>query len=179
MAEKKFLDAEGVKHLWEVSRLQNNENFQTNLEIFEAMAEVLAKKETQEAAAQKLAEAKEYSDDNAAGVLAASVKYIDEQIAPLATKEQVNTNYNNSVIALSVDGTTVTYITGDGKTHTFETQDTDTTYSLGTDEVTGLTKLYASRGSAVDGTMTQKAISDELDKKVSVEISEETLVFTI
>ena len=78
--------------------------------------------------------------------------------------------YNKSVIALSVDGTTVTYVTGDGKSHTFQTQDTNTTYSLGTDSETGLTKLYATTGSAEDGTMTQKAISDELSKKVGVTI---------
>ena len=91
------------------------------------------------------------------------------------------TDYNESIIGLSVNGTTVTYVKGDGSTHTFETQDTDTTYSLGTDEVTGLTKLYATTGSAEDGTMTQKAIKTELDKKVGVTIdeSQDTLVFTI
>lgn len=91
------------------------------------------------------------------------------------------TDYNESIIALSVNGTTVTYVKGDGTTHTFETQDTDTTYSLGTDEITGLTKLYATTGSAEDGTMTQKAIKTELDKKVGVTIddSQNALVFTI
>lgn len=78
--------------------------------------------------------------------------------------------YNKSVIALSVEGRIVTYITGDGKSHTFETQDTNTVYKLGTDSETGLTKLYATIGSAEDGTMTQKAISDELNKKVGVTI---------
>jgi hypothetical protein len=91
------------------------------------------------------------------------------------------TDYNESIIGLSVDGTTVTYIKGDGSVHTFETQDTNTTYSLGTDEVTGLTKLYATTGSAEDGTMTQKAIKTELDKKVGVSIddSQNTLIFTV
>lgn len=90
------------------------------------------------------------------------------------------TDFNESIIGLSVSGTTVTYIKGDGSVHTFETQDTDTTYSLGTDEVTGLTKLYATTGSAEDGTMTQKAIKTELDKKVGVSIddSNNVLVFT-
>lgn len=93
----------------------------------------------------------------------------------------VATNYNETIIALSVEGTTVTYIKGDGSVHTFETQDTDTTYSLGTDEVTGLTKLYATTGSAEDGTMTQKAIKTELDKKVGVTIDDAAgvLIFTI
>lgn len=93
----------------------------------------------------------------------------------------VSTNYDETIIGLSVDGTTVTYIKGDGSVHSFETQDTNTTYSLGTDETTGLTKLYATIGSAEDGTMTQKAIKTELDKKVGVSMdsSKNTLVFTI
>lgn len=90
-------------------------------------------------------------------------------------------NYNKSIIALSVDGTTVTYYQADGSVHSFETQDTDTTYSLGTDETTGLTKLYATTGSAEDGTMTQKAIKTELDKKVGVSIDDarDMLIFTV
>lgn len=95
--------------------------------------------------------------------------------------ETVSTNYDESIIGLSIDGTTITYIKGDGSVHSFETQDTNTTYSLGTDEKTGLTKLYATIGSAEDGTMTQKAIKSELDKKVGVDIddSKNTLIFTI
>lgn len=103
---------------------------------------------------------------------AASESYVDEV---------VSANYNESIIGLSVDGRTVTYIKGDGSVHTFETQDTDTTYSLGTDTTTGLTKLYATTGSAEDGTMTQKAIKTELDKKVGVAIdaAQNTLTFTV
>ena len=90
-------------------------------------------------------------------------------------------NYNESIIGLSVDGQVVTYIKGDGSVHTIVTQDTDTTYSLGTDQVTGLTKLYATTGSAEDGTMTQRAIKTELDKKVGVTIdaTQNALIFTI
>ena len=82
---------------------------------------------------------------------------------------------------MSVDGQTVTYIKGDGSVHTFVTQDTNTTYSIGTDKVTGLTKLYATTGSAEDGTMTQRAIKTELDKKVGVSIdaAQDMLIFTI
>lgn len=107
---------------------------------------------------------------------------IDEVSDALTTLSgSVSTNYNESIIALSVNGTTVTYVKGDGSTHSFETQDTNTTYSLGTDEVTGLTKLYATTGNAEDGTMTQKAIKTELDKKVGVQIddSSNTLIFVI
>lgn len=98
----------------------------------------------------------------------------------ISDSQRVRVNYNETIIGLSVDGTTVTYIKGDGTVHTFETQDTNTIYSLATDEKTGLTKLYATTGSAEDGTMTQKAIKTELDKKVGVEVnaSTGTLIFT-
>lgn len=93
----------------------------------------------------------------------------------------VSANYDESIIGLSVDGQTITYIKGDGSVHTIITQDTNTEYFLGTDETTGLTKLYATVGSAEDGTMTQKAIKTELDKKVGVAIddTQNTLIFTI
>ena len=44
-------------------------------------------------------------------------------------------------------------------------QDTNTTYSTGTASASGLTKLYTGTGSATDGTMTQKAITDALNGK--------------
>lgn len=93
----------------------------------------------------------------------------------------MSTNYNESIIGLSIDGQVITYIKGDGSQHTIITQDTNTTYSLATDEVTGLTKLYATTGSAEDGTMTQKAIKTELDKKVGVSMDDtnDMLIFTI
>ena len=93
----------------------------------------------------------------------------------------ISDNYNKSIIGLSVDGQVVTYIKGDGSEYSFITQDTNTTYSLGTDTVTGLTKLYATVGSAEDGTMTHKANTTELDKKIGVKIdeSQNALVFTI
>ena len=75
---------------------------------------------------------------------------------------------NENIIALMVNGTTVTYTRADGSTGSFETQDTNTTYELATDEITGLTRLYSTIGNAEDGTMTQKAIKTELDKKVGV-----------
>jgi len=98
-----------------------------------------------------------------------------------ASASAVSAKYNESIIGLSVDGQTVTYIKGDGSVHSFQTQDTDTTYSIGTDQATGLTKLYATTGSAEDGTMTQKAIKTELDKKVGVEVdtTQNALIFKI
>ena len=40
--------------------------------------------------------------------------------------------------------------------------DTNTTYSVGTASYSGTTKLYTGTGTATDGTMTQKAITDQL-----------------
>lgn len=46
-------------------------------------------------------------------------------------------------------------------------------------ETAGIMKLYSTTGENVDGTMTQKAISDELNTKVSasVNLEDETIVF--
>ena len=44
---------------------------------------------------------------------------------------------------------------------------TNTTYSTGTSTTAGLTKLYTATGTATDGTMTQKAITDALSGKAS------------
>lgn len=44
---------------------------------------------------------------------------------------------------------------------------TDTTYSTGTASALGLTKLYTATGTATDGTMTQKAITDALGGKAN------------
>lgn len=97
------------------------------------------------------------------------------------TNKDVSVNYDESIIGLSIDGQTITYIKGDGSVHTMVTQDNNTEYFLATDEVTGLTKLYSTTGNAEDGTMTQKAIKTELDKKVGVEVddSQNALVFTV
>lgn len=113
------------------------------------------------------------------GVAKPHIHEINDVTGLSNTLASITADYNETIIGLSVEGQTVTYIKGDGSVHSFETQDTNTTYSLGTDEVTGLTKLYATIGSAEDGTMTQKAIKTELDKKVGVTTSGETLVFTI
>ena len=87
---------------------------------------------------------------------------------------------SESIIALSVDGHTLTYIKADGTEHTITIPDDNTEYSLGTDETTGLTKIYATTGNAEDGTMTQKAITTELNKKVSVSVddSQKSLIFS-
>lgn len=143
---------------------------------------------------QVLDEAKAYVDEAVSNISISNHNHddryyteaeVDAIVDSFATEDYVvdimSTNYNESIIGLSVDGQAITYIKGDGSQHTIITQDTNTTYSLATDEVTGLTKLYATIGSAEDGTMTQKAIKTELDKKVGVDIddSNDTLIFTI
>lgn len=45
---------------------------------------------------------------------------------------------------------------------------TNTTYSVGTSSYLGITKLYTETGSATDGTMTQKAITDGLNSKSGI-----------
>ena len=76
--------------------------------------------------------------------------------------QQINTTY---IKGLSVSGKTITYTKGDGTTGTITTQDTNTTYSVGTASTLGLTKLYTETGTATDGTMTQAAIKTALDGK--------------
>ena len=66
----------------------------------------------------------------------------------------------NRVYTFIYDGTNYQLI-GDINT------DTNTTYSTGTATTAGITKLYTRTGSATDGTMTQKAITDALGGKAS------------
>lgn len=47
--------------------------------------------------------------------------------------------------------------------------DTNTTYTTGTTTYSGTTKLYTGTGSATDGTLTQKAITDALRGKANTE----------
>jgi hypothetical protein len=52
--------------------------------------------------------------------------------------------------------------------------------STGNEEKEGLTKLYKNLGENEDGTMTQKAITDELNEKIEIELNhdEELLIFS-
>ena len=49
-----------------------------------------------------------------------------------------------------------------------------------TAEIPGIVKLYGTTGQNIDGTMTQKAITDELDLryKASIDSNDELLVFS-
>lgn len=89
-------------------------------------------------------------------------------------------NPNDSIIALEISGPEITYTRADGSTGTILNQDEAVEYFLATDEITGLTRLYSTVGDNEDGTMTQKAIKTELDKKVGVAINDDLhrLIFT-
>ena len=78
--------------------------------------------------------------------------------------QQINTTY---IKGISASGTKITITKGDGTTSSFNTQDTNTKYSTGTTATAGITKLYTATGTAVDGTMTQKAITDALAGKAA------------
>lgn len=59
-----------------------------------------------------------------------------------------------------------------------EYQNIQTTFTTASDVTPGVVKLYNTTGYNVDGTMTQKAITDELDLRYKTSINEETLIFT-
>lgn len=87
-------------------------------------------------------------------------------LASSATNDSSNQKITSTYIkGLSVNGRTITFTRGDNTTGTITTQDTNTTYVVGTASALGLTKLYTATGSATDGTMTQKAITDALNGK--------------
>ena len=52
--------------------------------------------------------------------------------------------------------------------------------NIGNKEEAGVTKLYSAIGDNTDGTMTQKAITDELNEKIEIELNhdEELLIFS-
>lgn len=97
-----------------------------------------------------------------AGIIAAgdTVTFIyDGSYYHVLAIDKAATEYVKSI---SISGKTVTITKGDGSTSTQTTQDTNTTYSTGTASASGLTKLYTATGTAIDGTMTQAAITSAL-----------------
>ena len=81
-----------------------------------------------------------------------------------ATQDSSSQTITSTYIkSLSVSGRTITYTKGDITTGSISTQDTNTTYSVGTSTYSGTTKLYTTTGSNTDGTMTQKAIKEAVD----------------
>lgn len=86
-------------------------------------------------------------------------------------------DYNETIADIKIEGTVLSYTKGNGAINTYDIP--DTTYAQATAELLGLVKLYGTTGQNTDGTMTQKAITDELNKKVSLNISNNTLIFSI
>lgn len=103
---------------------------------------------------------------------AKSVKYATSagsaSSATKATQDSSSQTITSTYIkSLSVSGRTITFTRGNNTTGTITTQDTDTTYSVGTSTYSGTTKLYTTTGRNTDGTMTQKAIWEILTGAIS------------
>ena len=93
-----------------------------------------------------------------------------------ATGQKIDETYIKDV---DVAGREVTFTKGDNSTFKITTQDQNTTYTQGTSTTLGLVKLYASTGDNTDGTMTQKAVKDQIDfingtNIINVEYSDDT-----
>jgi hypothetical protein len=67
---------------------------------------------------------------------------------------------------------------GDGNSYDIPIVDKSDDFWLASDSNSGLVKLYFKPGNNQDGTMTQRAITDELKKKVGVKLEGNILVFT-
>lgn len=111
--------------------------------------------------------------------LAATPKLVKDTADAILADFEID--YNKSVISMHVNGNEVEYQTADGQwnkiTHYGHE---DVTFSIGDSEFPGLTKLYATTGTWEDGSLTVKAVSEELDKKVNYDdivITDNTLRF--
>ena len=103
---------------------------------------------------------------------AKSVKYATSagsaSSATKATQDSSSQTITSTYIkSLSVSGRTITFTRGNNTTGSITTQDTNTTYSVGTSTYSGTTKLYTTTGRNTDGTMTQKAIWEILTGAIS------------
>lgn len=85
---------------------------------------------------------------------------ISTNLPIMAQRDEKGNSLSSYIKNITSSGKTVTFTKGDGTTGTFTTQ--DTTYSTATSSTSGLTKLYSTSGTATDGTITQKGISDLL-----------------
>lgn len=111
--------------------------------------------------------------------LAATPKLVKDTADAILADFEID--YNKSVISMHVDGNEVEYQTADGEWHKItHVGHEDVTFSIGDSEFPGLTKLYATTGTWEDGSLTVKAVSEELDKKVNYDdivIANNTLKF--
>lgn len=103
-----------------------------------------------------------------------------DKLDTIQTNAEVNQNaYSNIIVGNTtlsanaktdsltlVPGTNVA-ISADVQNGTITITANNNTYSIATDQVAGLMKLYTTSGNNEDGTMTQKAITDQLNSKVN------------
>lgn len=104
--------------------------------------------------------------------------YKDDQFY---TDSSYSTVINGYTTQIYIDIVTNTAYYFDGASfHSFGGGGGSVEVSLATEFTPGIMKLYDTLGSNTDGTMTQQAITDELDDKVEVTLNhdEELLIFT-
>ena len=89
---------------------------------------------------------------------------ISTNLPIMAQRDEKGNSLSSYIKDITSSGKTVTFTKGDGTTGTFTTQ--DTTYSTATSSTSGLTKLYTSSGTATDGAITQKGITDLLSNYI-------------
>ena len=77
------------------------------------------------------------------------------------------TNKKENVLYLDIDSSQLYYYTG------FEFKLIEMNLPTASETVLGVLKLYDSTGDNIDGTMTQRAITEELDTKVELSLKED------
>ena len=99
------------------------------------------------------------------------MKYIKSIFAVSIVAMAVVGNARASIVSQTniVGGTNVSVSVNNAGKLVISATDTNTTYTTGTTTYSGTTKLYAGTGSATDGTLTQKAITDALRGKANTE----------
>lgn len=85
------------------------------------------------------------------------------------------TNKKENVLYLDIDSSQLYYYTG------FEFKLIEMNLPAASETVLGVLKLYDSTGDNIDGTMTQRAITEELDTKVELSLKEdeELVIFSL
>ena len=85
------------------------------------------------------------------------------------------TNKKENVLYLDIDSSQLYYYTG------FEFKLIEMNLPTASETVLGVLKLYDSTGDNIDGTMTQRAITEELDTKVELSLKEdeELVIFSL
>ena len=88
---------------------------------------------------------------------------IDNYVTEVTSTKADAVHIHDVVKSVELNGKTLSYTMDNGQTGSYET--VDTTYETGTEDTSGLTKLYTETGTNTDGTMTQNAITATLSSK--------------